>query len=103
MLDKPGRLCYNTIRKRERNPVSAEGPNRREVPRGRPRKGRRGTPQIKRKEDKKMNANEIKKELERVEKALFYEQMADFMDWGAYYKLKAEKAELERQLKEIEG
>ena len=50
-----------------------------------------------------MNANEIKKELERVEKALFYEQMADFMDWGAYYKLKAEKAELERQLKEIEG
>ena len=50
-----------------------------------------------------MNANEIKKEIERVEEALFYEQMADFMDWGAYYKLKAEKAKLERQLKEIEG
>ena len=50
-----------------------------------------------------MNTNEIKKELERVERALFYEQMADFMNWDAYYKLKAEKAELERQLKEIEG
>ena len=48
-----------------------------------------------------MNANEIKKELERVEEALFYEQMADFMDWGAYYKLKAEKAKLEKMLKEI--
>ena len=48
-----------------------------------------------------MNANEIKKELERVEEALFYEQMADFMDWKAYYELKAEKAKLEKMLKEI--
>lgn len=50
-----------------------------------------------------MNANEIKKEIERIEKAISYEQMADFMDWGAYYRLKDEKAKLERELKEIEG
>ena len=50
-----------------------------------------------------MNANEIRAEIEKVEKAIFYEQMADFMDWGAYYELKDKKAKLERQLKEIEG
>ena len=50
-----------------------------------------------------MNANEIRAKIEKVEKAIFYEQMADFMDWGAYYRLKDRKAELERQLKEIEG
>ena len=50
-----------------------------------------------------MNANEIKAEIEKVERAIFYEQMADFMNWSAYYRLRDRKAELERQLKEIEG
>ena len=50
-----------------------------------------------------MNANEIKERIEKIERAIFYEEMADFMDWGAYYRLKDEKAELLRKLKEIEG
>lgn len=50
-----------------------------------------------------MTANEIRAEIEKVERALFYEQMADFMDWTAYYELTAKKARLERELKEIEG
>ena len=50
-----------------------------------------------------MNANEIKERIEKIERAIFYEEMADFMDWGAYYSLKNEKAELLRKLKEIEG
>lgn len=77
MLDKSGRVCYNTIRKRKKT------------------KTKKG--------DKKMNANEIKERIEKIERAIFYEEMADFMDWGAYYSLKNEKAELLRKLKEIEG
>jgi len=50
-----------------------------------------------------MNANEIKERIEKIERAIFYEEMADFMDWNAYYSLKREKAELLRKLKEIEG
>ncbi len=50
-----------------------------------------------------MNANEIKKRIEKIERAIFYEEMADFMDWRAYYSLQNEKAELLRKLKEIEG
>ena len=50
-----------------------------------------------------MNANEIKERIEKIERAIFYEEMADFMDWGAYYSLKREKTELLRKLKEIEG
>ena len=50
-----------------------------------------------------MNANEIKERIEKIERAIFYEEMADFMDWKAYYSLQNEKAELLRKLKEIEG
>ena len=57
----------------------------------------------KQKGELKMNANEIKERIEKIERAIFYEEMADFMDWNAYYSLKNEKAELLRKLKEIEG
>jgi hypothetical protein len=50
-----------------------------------------------------MSINEIKARLEKIEKALFYEQMADFMNWDAYYALKAEKANLLKQLKMMEN
>ena len=50
-----------------------------------------------------MTINEINERLAQIEKSLFYMQMADFLDWNGYYKLKAEKAELLRRLKEIEG
>ena len=50
-----------------------------------------------------MNANEIKEQIKKVENAIFYEQMADFMNWNKYYELKAKKEKLYQELKEIEG
>ena len=50
-----------------------------------------------------MNANEIKAELEKVEGYIFMEQMADFMNWGNYYKLRARERELKEMLKKVEG
>lgn len=49
------------------------------------------------------NANEIRQNIERVEKAIFYEQMADFMDWNKYHELNAELRNLKKELEEIEG
>ena len=46
-------------------------------------------------------AVELKAEIEKIEYAMFIEQMADFMDWGAYYKLKAKKAECEKELAKL--
>ena len=57
----------------------------------------------KRKEIKKMNANEIREKIEKVEFRIFCEECADFLDWGAWHKLKAELADLKRQLKEMES
>ena len=45
-----------------------------------------------------MAREEIMKELDRIEKAIFMEQMADFMNWGNYHKLTARKAELQAML-----
>ena len=50
------------------------------------------------KERKDMAREEIMQELDRIETALFMEQMADFMNWGNYYKLMARKAELQAML-----
>lgn len=50
-----------------------------------------------------MTADEIRAEIEKVEKAIFYEEMADFMDWQAYYRLKSKLDSLKRQLAELEG
>ena len=46
-----------------------------------------------------MTKEAILKEIEKVEHRMFYEKMADFMNWDAYYKLKRRKAELEEMLK----
>ena len=43
-------------------------------------------------------AEEIKKEIDRVETALFMEEMADFMNWSNYYKLKNRLRDLQAQL-----
>ena len=48
-----------------------------------------------------MTTNEIKERIEKLENQIFYEQMADFINWNLYYKLTAEKRELEKQLKEM--
>lgn len=48
-----------------------------------------------------MTIKEIKDRLEKVENAIFMEQMADFMDWGNYYKLRDEERELKLKLKEM--
>ena len=45
-----------------------------------------------------MSKEEILKEIDRVETAIFMETMADFMNWANYYKLKRELAELKAQL-----
>jgi len=45
-----------------------------------------------------MTINEIKARIERLENAIFMEQMADFMNWGNYYKMKSELAELKAKL-----
>jgi hypothetical protein len=46
---------------------------------------------------KTMAREEIIKELDRVQTAMFMATMADFMNWPNYYKLQAE----ERKLKEM--
>lgn len=51
--------------------------------------------------DKKDRTEWLKSEVNRLEKAIFYEQMADFMDWGAYYKLKGQLVEVKRELGEL--
>ena len=45
-----------------------------------------------------MTIDEIKVRIERLENAIFMEQMADFMNWGNYYKMKNELAELKAKL-----
>ncbi len=70
---------YNTIRKRE----------------GKPNKPERT--------EKMRNANEIRQDIERVEKAIFLESMADFMNWNKYHELNAELRKLKKELEEIEG
>ena len=47
-----------------------------------------------------MTKNEIKKELERIERAIFIEHMADFLDWNAVRSLEKEKAKLKAMLNE---
>lgn len=42
---------------------------------------------------------DIQKDIDKVKEQIFYEQMADFMDWGAYNKLRKKQKELEEELK----
>ena len=55
------------------------------------------------KENKKMTTEEIKKEIERLEYCLFIEEMADFMDWDAYHRIKDKIYALKDELKAKEG
>ena len=48
-----------------------------------------------------MTIEEIKARIEQLERAIFYEQMADFMNWTNYYAWTAELNQLKRQLKEM--
>ena len=50
-----------------------------------------------------MTTEEIKKEIERLEYCLFIEEMADFMDWGAYHRIKDKIYALKDELKAKEG
>ena len=50
-----------------------------------------------------MTTEEIKKEIERLEYCLFIEEMADFMDWGTYYRIKDKINALKKELKKKEG
>lgn len=45
-----------------------------------------------------MTREELEKEIERVEDAIFMEQMADFMNWENYYRLKKKLTALKAQL-----
>ncbi len=49
-----------------------------------------------------MTTEEIKAKIEKLKKALFYEEMADFMNWKNYYNLKAKIEALEKELAERE-
>ena len=48
-----------------------------------------------------MTIEEIKARIEQLEKAIFMEQMADFMNWNNYHKWTVELNQLKRQLKEM--
>lgn len=48
-----------------------------------------------------MNANEIKEKIERLEKWLYWEEYADFINWPKYYEVKHEIAELKRELEKL--
>lgn len=45
-----------------------------------------------------MTKAEMMEKLEKLENALFYEEMADFMDWDAYYRLNREIAALKAEI-----
>lgn len=46
---------------------------------------------------------DIKKDIESVKESIFYEQMADFMNWNAYYTLEAKLKALQKELAEAEN
>lgn len=46
-----------------------------------------------------MRKEDIKQRIAEIDKALFYEQMADFMNWNRYHKLMDEKQRLQKMLK----
>ena len=46
-----------------------------------------------------MRKEDIEKRIEEIETAIFYEEMADFMNWSRYHKLMAEKQKLMKMLK----
>jgi len=47
---------------------------------------------------KEMTVEELKKEIERLENWIFEEEMADFMNWNLYYKLRNQLREAKAEL-----
>lgn len=45
-----------------------------------------------------MSKKEIQEQIEKLEKAIFIESMADFMNWDAYYRMRNELAKLKKML-----
>lgn len=52
---------------------------------------------------KHMTKEEIKARIEKINDAIFYNQMADYMDFSYDASLKAEKKALQEELKKMEG
>lgn len=46
-----------------------------------------------------MRKEDIEARIAEIDRAIFYEEMADFMNWSRYYKLTAEKQKLQKMLK----
>ena len=51
--------------------------------------------------EREMEIARVKEELEKVKRAIFFEEMADFMDWDAHFRLNRKRVELERKLREL--
>lgn len=52
---------------------------------------------------KEMTVEELKKEIERLENWIFEEEMADFMNWNLYYKLRNQLREVKEELENRKG
>lgn len=52
---------------------------------------------------KEMTVAEIKEEIERLENWIFEEEMADFLNWNLYYRLKDQLKEAKEELKNRKG
>ena len=48
-----------------------------------------------------MTNKEIEERISKIETALWYEEMADYMNWKRYYELKDELAKLKKMLKDF--
>ena len=48
-----------------------------------------------------MAREKLLQELEKVQRAIFMEQMADFMNWGNYRRLREKEEEIKKQLAEF--
>ena len=53
--------------------------------------------------DKKMTTTEIKEKIERLERWMYWEEYADFINWTAYHQAEAEINQLKAELKKMEG
>lgn len=52
---------------------------------------------------KEMNREELKREIERLENWIFEEEMADFLNWNLYYRLKDQLKEVKEELENRKG
>ena len=50
-----------------------------------------------------MTTTEIKEKIEKLERWMYWEEYADFIDWKAYNQAEAEINQLKAELKKMEG